>query len=331
MKKHDLTTSYMGLTFRNPLLAASSSLTIDTDKVRKLVDAGIGGIVLKSLFEEQIRAETGEMYAALEVDTHPEALEYLQAELPMRLGPARYLERLAEIKQAVDVPVIASVNCTTPNEWPVFAHQLEAAGADGLEINVYDIPDDPDVTGSEMEERHIGMLKAVKEVVKIPVAVKIAPFYSSILNFIHRLEQEKADAIVMLNRFFQPDIDIHQLQLQSSLNLSHPNDLLLPLRWISMARDVVDCDLSLTTGVHDARGLIKALLAGANTVQIASVLYINDVAVIGSILDGLSKWMDPRGYTKIDDFRGLMSSSRLTDQKGFERAHYMKALVSTVY
>lgn len=327
MSKVDLSTKYMGLKFRNPLLAGSSSLTIDTDKVKKLASAGIGGIVLKSLFEEQIRSETGEMYDALAADAHPEALEYLQADLPMRVGPARYLEHLAEIKGAVDVPVIASVNCVTPNEWPLFARQLEAAGADGLEINVYDIADDPAIAGPEVEERHLAMLRAVKSAVNVPVAIKIAPFYSSPLHFMKRLSDNGADAIVLFNRFFQPDIDVHTLQLQPSLNLSHPTDLLMPMRWLSMARDVVDCDLCLTTGVHDSRGLTKALLSGANAVQIASVLYVKDMTVIGTILEGLEKWMDPRGYAGVDDFRGLMSASKLTDRKGFERAHYMKALV----
>ncbi len=327
MGKVDLSTNYMGLKFRNPLVAGSSSLTIDTAKVKKLVEAGVGGIVLKSLFEEQIRAESSEMYDALVADSHPEALEYLQADLPMRMGPSRYLEHLSEIKGAVDVPVLASVNCVTPNEWPLFARQLEAAGADGLEINVYDIADDPEIAGPEVEERHLAMLRAVKAAVDVPVAVKIAPFYSSPLHFMKRLSDNGADAIVLFNRFFQPDIDIHTMSLQPSLNLSHPTDLLMPLRWLAMARDVVDCDLCLTTGVHDSRGLTKALLSGANAVQIASVLYVKEMAVVGTMLEGLEKWMEPRGYGRLDDFRGRMSASRLTDQKGFERAHYMKALV----
>jgi len=323
----DLRTTYMGLEMANPLLVASCTLTIRPERVKALAEAGAGGVVLKSIFEEQIRADVAESYEDLDGGMHPEACEYLRADLPMQMGPKQYLDRIKEIKAAVTIPVIASVNCVTPARWEEFAKRIEAAGADAIELNIYDIPDNPDTPGAEVERRHLDLLKQVKAAVDIPVAVKIGPYYSSLPDFTRRLSRLGADAIVMFNRFFQPDIDLEALALKASLELSRPEDILLPLRWVAIVRELVSADLALTGGVHDWTGAAKAILAGANTFQVCSVLYRKGAAEIGVILDGLSKWMDERGYRKVSDFRGIMRERDLTDNRGFERAQYIKALV----
>jgi len=323
----DLSTSYMGLKLRNPIIVGSSTHTINPDNVRQLEEAGAGAVVLKSIFEEQVRVDVADMYEGLENDMHAEALDYLRADLPMRIGPEVYLDRVRRIKAAVGIPVIASINCTTPDRWVSFARKIQAAGADGLELNVYDIADDEAVSGQAVEERHLALAKAVMAEVQIPVAVKIGFFYSSLLNFTHRLSQLGPGAIVMFNRFFQPDIDIEQVELKTDINFSRPEDIRLPLRWVAIVRDQVQCDLSLTTGVHDAEGAIKAILAGANTVQVCSVLYKNGMEHLGVMLRCMEDWMGQKGFASLDDFRGLLREKDLSDNRGFERAQYLKAFV----
>ena len=323
----DLSTTYMGLKLRNPIIVGSSTHTISPAGVKALENAGAGAVVLKSIFEEQVRVDVADMYDDLENDMHAEALDYLRADLPMRVGPQVYLDRIRRIKEAVGIPVIASINCVTPAKWVTFAREIQAAGADGLELNVYDIPDDESVPGQAVEQRHLDLVKAVMGELDVPVAVKIGCFYSSLMNFTHRLSQLGVGAIVMFNRFFQPDVDVETLELKTDINLSRPEDIRLPLRWTAIVRDQVDCDLSLTTGVHDAEGAIKAILAGANTVQVCSVLYRKGGEQIGTILSGMGEWMERKGYAKLDDFRGLLREKNLSDNRGFERAQYLKAFV----
>ena len=323
----DLATTYMGLKLKNPVIVGSSTHTITPESVKPLEEAGAAAVVLKSIFEEQIRADVADVYEDLDGRMHPEAYQYLTADLPMQIGPRKYLDRLREIKAAVAIPVIASINCVTPARWTDFAGDIQAAGADAIELNVYDIPDDPDTPGADVERRHLELLKAVKEVVKIPVAVKIGPYYSSLLDFARALARVGADAIVMFNRFFQPDIDVEAVALKSSVNLSRPQDIRLPLRWVAMIRDQVSCDLSLTTGVHDWQGAVKAILAGANTVQVCSVLYLHGVGHLATIIEGTGEWMEKKGHAKVADFRGLLREKDLTDNQGFERAQYLKAFV----
>ncbi len=323
----ELATKYMGLNLLNPVIVGSSTLTITPEKVKALEQAGAGAVVLKSIFEEQIRADVDGVYEELDGAVHPEALAYLRADLPMRLGPKVYLERVRDIKAAVSIPVIASLNCTTRARWTAFAQDVERAGADALELNIYDIPDDPDTPGGEVERKHLDLVQAVKAAVGVPVAVKIGPFYSSLLDFTRRLSRFGADAIVMFNRFFQPDIDTDSLELKSKIALSRAEDILLPLRWVALVRNQVSCDLSLTGGVHDGNGVVKAILAGANTVQVCSVLYEKGPSYIAAILDGLSQWMEKHNYNTISDFHARMSEKDLGDNKGFERAQYLKAFV----
>ena len=248
--------------------------------------------------------------------------------MPMRIGPGSYLDKIAEIKEAVSIPVIASINCTSPDKWISFAGKVEAVGADAIELNVYDIPSSSDISGTIIENRHLNLITAIRETVKLPIAVKIGPFYSSIPAFTKALGMTGIQAIVMFNRFFQPDIDIENITVTPSTNLSRPDDIRTPLRWIAITRDNTNCDLCLTGGVHDAEGAIKAILAGANAFQICSVLYnTSDYGCISSILSGIKEWMDTRSYTAIEDFRALLSNKQLAEKEGFERAQYMKALI----
>ena len=323
----DLKTSYMGLSLSNPIIAGSSTQTITVERVKALEAAGVGAVVLKSVFEEQIRADVADMVDSLQGDQHAEAYEYLRADYPMQIGPEKYLARIRDIKGAVSIPVIASVNCIDADRWIAFARKIEAAGADGIELNVYDVPQDGTLLAADVEQRHLDLVAAVSEELTIPVSVKIGPYYSSISNFVERLAALDIKAIVMFNRFFQPDIDIEAMALKSGINFSRPDDIRLPVRWIAMLRNRVDCDLSLTSGVHDAEGAIKALLAGANTVQICSVLYKEGNARIGEITKGLTEWMASKQFNTLDDFRGKLSEPAAGAKDGFARAQYVKAFV----
>jgi len=323
----DLKTTYMGLTLSNPIIAGSSTHTINVDKIKALEEAGVGAVVLKSIFEEQIRADVAEMEESLQNDMHAAAYEYLQADYAMQMGPEKYLDRLREIKAAVSIPVIASVNCINPDRWVTFAKKIENAGADALELNIYDFPDEEDGSAADIEQRHLDMIAAVSAEINIPVAVKISPYYTSIPNFVKRLDALDVQGVVMFNRFFQPDIDVNDIKLKSGINLSGPDDIRLPVRWIAILRKRIECDISLTGGVHCADGAIKALLAGADTVQICSVLYKKGNKSVGEIVDGIKSWMDEKGFSSIDDFKGSLSEPKKGVKGGFARSQYVKAFV----
>lgn len=324
----DLSTRYLGLRIRNPLVAAASTRTGSIEGAVQLAKAGIGALVMRSIFEEQIRADVDSMYDDLSYDPHPEALEYLRADLPMELGPAAYLDSLQSIREHVDVPVIASINCTHPDTWVGFARKLEAAGAAAIELNIYDIPDHPAMVGSAIEARHVDLVRQVTAQVKIPVAVKLSPYYSALLQMGVRLDQAGAGGLVLFNRFFQPDIDIRLITLKNVLNLSRPEDIRLPLRWIALLRDHVRGSLSLTGGVHDAEGLTKALLAGADTAQLCSVLYRSEdpVGTIRDMLQGLTNWMRQHQFETLEAFRGRLRETDLSAHAGFERFQYVRTL-----
>ena len=323
----DLKTEYMGLVLDNPVVAGSSTQTISVDNVKRLEDAGVGAVVLKSIFEEQIRSDMAGVEEALASSMHAEALEYLRADYAMQIGPEKYLDRLRGIKAAVKIPVIASVNCVNPASWVSFARKIEESGADGVELNIYDLPDADDGCSADIEKRHLEMIAAVSAEVGIPVAVKISPYYTSIPDFVTRLSQLDIQAIVMFNRFFQPDIDIDELKLKAGINFSTPDDIRLPMRWIAMLRGSVNCDLALTSGVHDAEGVVKAILAGANAVQICSVLYKQGAEAATVIVDGLASWMEQKGFESLADFRGRLSEQSGSNNRGFARAQYVKAFV----
>lgn len=341
----DLTTLYMGLELKNPLIVSSCGLTKTVQGVKKAAEAGAGAIVLKSLFEEQIAAEVTELTGYAVDSGHTEAFEYLQG-YGQALGPREYLELVSDAKRAVEVPIIASVNCVSDRRWGEYARQLAAAGADGLEINVGFLPNRASLTGTEVDERYEHILEAVREQVDLPIALKVGPYISSFAHLAARLgndhvlrtgnrapveelpaQHRRADALVLFNRFYRFDIDVDKLQLTGGNPYSSPAELHLPLRWIAYLAGRVDCDLAATTGVHDGYDLVKQLLAGATAVQVCSTLYRNGIGQIGLILNQLEEWMQARGYSRLDDFRGRLSQSRSQHPEDFERLQYIKALV----
>lgn len=322
-------TSYLGLDLRCPIVAASSPFTGSVASARKLEAAGVGAIVMRSAFEEEIRSEIASIYDDLGDTGSAAALDYLRADLPMRLGPQRYVELLRAIRREVVVPVIASVNCTTSEQWTSFAKRLEVAGADALELNVYDIPVNPDETAEEVIRRHIGIVEAVASTVRIPVALKISPFYSSLPNFCLRAEKAGARGLVLFNRFLQPDIDVSGPSIREEVHLSHEDDMRLPLRWTALLRGRLKCSIALSGGVLSGEGAVKALLAGADVVYLCSALY-RGFGVVGEMLSYIDKWATDHGHRRIDDFRGLLRETDFTDGHGFERAHYMNILAGAV-
>jgi len=323
----NLGTSYLGLELKNPIVASSSPLTGSLARARELEAAGVGAIVMRSIFEEQIRGEIAGMYSALEDAGTGAALDYLRADLPMRLGPEKYVEDLRSLRRELKIPVIASVNCVNPDQWVTFARKLENAGADALELNVYDIPVDPALTSEDIETRHLDLVRAIEAEVRIPVAVKLSPFYSGLVSFARRLNALNVEGIVLFNRFLQPDIDIEAEELKYGVHFSRAEDLRLPLRWVAILRNHLTCDLALSSGVHDAAGVVKALLAGANVCYICSALFVQPrPALVRGMLDGLTAWMSRKGYERLSDFRGKLRETEFQDGKGFERAHYIRTL-----
>lgn len=320
-------TSYLGLELRNPIVASSSPFTGAVESVKRLEEAGIGAIVMRSAFEEEIRSEIASIYDDLGDTGTAAALDYLRADLPMRLGPQKYVELLREFRREVVVPVIASVNCTTSEQWISFAKRLEIAGADALELNVYDIPLDPEESAESVITRHINLIKAVTSTVKIPVSVKLSPFYVSLVNFCMRAQGAGAKGLVLFNRFLQPDINIDTVEIQEQIHLSHPSDLRMPLRWAALLRDRLRCDIALSGGVLSYKGLVKSLLAGADVTYICSALYApQGFGIIGEMLSGTEKWMNAHGFSRLSEFRGKLREQNVTDGHGFERAHYMNIL-----
>lgn len=324
----NLQVQYMGLTLSSPLVASSSPFTGSLETIQALADAGIGAIVLRSIFEEQIRAEVQDMESALDVEQHAEVYDYLRADLPMQIGPERYLQLIRDAKKAVDVPVIASINCTSPGQWPAFAHKVEVAGADALELNVYDIPATGAETGAAVEARHVDMVRSVCEIVKIPVAVKIGSQYSSIPNFVRQLDACGVKAVVLFNRFFQPQIDLDTLSIGKGVNLSHPGDAGVAIRWLAILGEQVQCDLGMTTGVHASGDALRGILAGASVTQLCSVLYGKEgFACIERMKSEMAGWMLDKGYDSIAQFRGMLCEPAEGPARGFTRAQYVTTLL----
>ena len=322
----DLKTTYMGLELSSPIIVGSGPLTATVDRLKECEDAGAGAVVVKSIFEEQIRSDVSSMYDDLSDADNSAAYDYLRADLPMQLGPERYLERIAELKQSVDIPVIASINCIAADQWLAYARKIETTGVDALELNVYDISDAPGQTASELEERHVELVRSVRKQVSLPIAVKIGPYYSAMINFTSRLEQAGANGIVLFNRFMQPDINTETLKLENTVNFSRPDDIRLPMRWTAILRGQLACSLSLTSGVHSAEGAAKAILAGADTVQMCSSLMQNGISRITEVNRGIKSWMEQQGADELSELRGKLQERDLTDRAGFERAQYVTTL-----
>jgi len=326
----DLSTSYLGLSLRGPIVASASPLTGNLDSLRALEEAGIAAVVLPSLFEEQIEHEQIDLHELLEHQTHSigEALTWFPELEDYNTGPDRYLEHLAAAKAALEVPVIASLNGVSAGGWVRYARLCEEAGADALELNVYAVETDPRHSAAEVEERTLALVAEVREAVSIPLAVKVGPFYSAFAHMAQRLAEAGADGLVLFNRFLQPDIDLETLEVAPWLPLSSPVELRLPLRWIAILRGRVEVDLAGTTGVHDWQGALKLLLTGANAVLVASAFLRRGPEVAREMLVGIRAWMEEREYESLRQLQGSLSQVSCPDPAAFERGNYMRALTS---
>jgi dihydroorotate dehydrogenase (fumarate) len=324
----DLSTSYLGLALRNPLVASASPLSNSVDGVRRLADAGVGAVVLYSLFEEQLRREAAENARLAEAGTEvfAEALSYFPAAADSDPGPHRYLSLLERAAAAVDVPVIGSLNGVTPGGWTSYARAIQDAGAAAIELNIYYIPGDPHTTGREVEQRHVDILCRVKDAVTVPVAVKLSPYFSSAGEMALRLDEAGADGLVLFNRFLQPDIDPETLAVVPAVDLSSPAEARVPRTWISILCQRVRASLAATTGVEGPADVAKYLLAGADVVMTASSLIRHGPGHATVLLDGLADWMARKGYASVDDVRGLLAVPADTDQAAYERAGYVRAM-----
>ena len=324
----DLSTRYLGLTLRNPLVASASPLSNTADGVRRLADAGVGAVVLFSLFEEQLRREAAQNAALADAGTESfaESLSYFPSGAEADPGPRRYLSLLERAVAAVDIPVIASINGSTTGGWTDYAAALEQAGAAAIELNIYHLPGDPLFPGRDVEQRHVEILTTVKAVVRVPVAVKLSPYYSSTGEMALRLDRAGADGLVLFNRFLQPDIDPETLTVTTGFGLSSPAEARLPRAWIALLAGRVRASLAATTGVEDPADVARYLLAGADVVMTASALIRHGVGHAGVLLDGLSGWMARKGFAAVADVRGLLSVPAGTDGAAYERAGYVTAL-----
>lgn len=324
----DLSTRYLGFDLPHPFVAGASPLSDSLDRVRRLEDAGVAAIVLRSLFEEQIDTEALAHHdaAAAHAESYGEALSYFPEPDGCVFGPDEYLEHLRQVKEAVGVPVIGSLNGYTPRGWIEYARKIAQAGADALELNLYYVATDTADSGAELEEQALVMLRAVKQVVAIPVAVKLSPFYTSLPNFALRLQAAGASGLVLFNRFFETDVDIEALEVRTHMELSHSHELLLRLRWLAILSGQLRCDLAISGGVHTARDAIKAVMCGAHAVQLVAALLKGGFGKVGELRAGVARWLEDNGYESLQQMRGSMDLSRTPDPKAFERANYMRVL-----
>jgi len=326
----DLSTTYLGLRLKNPLVVGASPLSRDLGTLKALEDAGAAAVVLHSVFEEQIIHEQEELdhYLTVGSDSFAEAMSYFPRLEVYHRGPAEYLDHLRKTKAALTVPVIASLNGISAGGWMDYARKLEEAGADALELNIYYVAASPHITGAEVEQMYLDDLLAVKRAVKIPVAMKIGPFFSNISNFCNRLADAGADGLVLFNRFYQPDLDLAKLEVAPTLGLSSSSELRLPLRWVAILYGRLKSDLCLSTGVHTWSDAMKAVAAGAAAVQVVSALLEKGPGQLAAILQGMKAWLTDREYASLGEARGVLSQQNCPERAAFERANYMKVLHS---
>lgn len=326
----DLSTTYLGLKFKNPLVASASPLSRKVERVKELEDAGAAAVVMYSLFEEQLEHESRELDYFLNygTETYAEALTYFPDLETYNIGPEKYLNLIAELKKSVKIPVIASLNGISSGGWVDFARRMQEAGADALELNIYFLPTDPKVNGSDLEKAYTELVKNVRSKVSIPLAVKLNPFFTSLPNLAQKLVDAGANGLVLFNRFYQPDLDIENLEVVSDLKLSTSDELRLPLRWTAILFDRIKADLALTGGVHNAVDALKSVMAGASAVMLASELLENGTGRMTEILSGMSAWMEEHSYLSIQQMRGSLSQKSVANPAAFERANYMKVLNS---
>jgi dihydroorotate dehydrogenase (fumarate) len=324
----NLSTRYLGLHLANPVVPGASPLTGNLDQVRRLEDAGAAAVVMHSLFEEQIERDVGAEFAHMRrfEDVFSEAANFFPSDADYALGPEEYLGQLRRIKEAVAIPVIASLNGTRAGRWVDYASLIEKAGADALELNVFHLATDASVPGTQVRDIIIEVVREVKRAINVPVSVKLAPFFSSFSNVGSMLEAAGADGLVMFNRFYQPDIDVGTLEVVPRLELSSPDELRLRLRWLAILFGQIRIPMAATGGVHDAHDVVKALLAGATITQVVSCLLQKGPEHVTALVDGLRYWMEEHEYESVTQLRGALSLANCPDPAAFERANYLKTL-----
>ncbi|HXP60570.1 MAG TPA: dihydroorotate dehydrogenase-like protein [Dongiaceae bacterium] len=324
----DLSTNYLGLTLRTPLVPSASPLSEEIDSIKAMEDAGASAVVLHSLFEEQLRQDSAELDHHLEHGTYSfaEALTYFPEPESFRLGPEEYLEHIAKARKAVGIPIIASLNGSSAGGWTGYAKAIQQAGAQALELNIYYIPTDMNLSSAQIEQNYLDILKAVKSVVTIPVAVKLSPFFTNFANMARQLDQAGADGLVLFNRFYQPDIDLEALEVKPNLLLSTPMAMRVPLRWIAMLYGRIRPSLAATSGIHRATDVLKVLMAGADISMLCSALIRHGPRQIGVVERDLLAWMEEHEYQSVAQLKGSLSQKNCADPSAFERAQYMKAI-----
>ena len=326
----DLSTTYMGLALRTPLVPSASPLSEELDNVKRMEDAGAAAVVLHSIFEEQIEQERRDLdyHLTAYTDSFAEALSFFPEPSTFRVGPEEYLEHIRRAKEMVNMPVIASLNGTSLGGWTDYAASIEQAGADAIELNIFYIPQDIDMPAEEVEQLYIEVLAAVKHKVHVPLAVKLSPYFSNLAHMARRLDLAGADALVLFNRFYQPDIDLKHLEVRPHILLSTPQALRLPLRWIAMLHSRVRADLAASGGVHTGTDAIKMIMAGANVTMLCSVLLKRGIQQIEVIESEMLEWMDQNEYESVREMRASMSQRNSPDPAAFERSQYVRALQS---
>jgi dihydroorotate dehydrogenase (fumarate) len=324
----DLSTKYLGLKLRSPLVVSASPLSEDIDNIKRMEDAGAAAVVLYSLFEEQLSQDRLELDENLQrgTDSFAEALSYFPEPDDFRLGPEEYLKHVAAAKKATRIPIIASLNGSSEGGWTDYAKKIQQAGADALELNIYYIPTDPNLTGTEVEMTYLDILKSVKANVTIPVAVKLSPFFSNFANMAKRLDQAGANGLVLFNRFYQPDIELESLEVKPNILLSTPMAMRLPLRWIALLHGRVNASLAATSGIHRASDVLKMLLAGADATMLCSTIIRHGIPQIAMIERDLEAWLTEHEYESVSQIKGSLSQQKCPEPAAFERAQYMKAL-----
>ena len=325
----DLSTTYMGIKLKNPLILGASNLVTKPDAIKQIEEAGIGAIVYRSLFEEQIQLEN------LQLDEELSEYENRNAEMTRlfpdleHAGPEEHLYQLEKLKKSVSVPVFASLNAIYEPTWVDYAKKLEKTGVDGLELNLFAVPGYFEVPGQTIEDKQVQIVKAVKQAVNIPVSVKISLYYTNPLNFIKKIDEAGADAYVLFNRFFQPDIDVENEEYHYPWELSNPKDRMLALRFAGLLYRNLDGSICSSRGIYEAKDVIRMILAGADAVQVVSTVYKNKFSVITEILEGINRWMDDKGYQSLDDFRGKLSRKSMNDPYTYQRAQYIEILMKS--
>ena len=326
----DLSTSYLGLSLKNPLVVSPSPLCEDLGAIRKMEDAGASAVVLHSLFEEQLTLDSQDLdrFLTSGTESFAEALSYFPDMGQFKLGPEAYLEHIQKAKKAVKIPIIGSLNGVSTGGWVSFAKKIEQAGADALELNVYYIATDPDMSGAQVEQMYADLVRDVRGSLKIPIAVKLGPYFSSMASVARRLDQAGANGLVLFNRFYQPDFDLEKLEVTPNLNLSRSEELRLRLCWVAILSGRIKADMAITGGVHTAEDVIKSMMAGAKVAMMTSALLKNGIEHLKTVREGVEAWMEKHEYASIRQMQGSMSQKSVAEPAAFVRANYMKVLRS---